>query len=53
MDLRQGIFMQLTAQQQEQLNKIQLDASWKAALSEFLLSSKMSQLREFLNQQKK
>ncbi len=44
--------MQLTAQQQEQLNKIQLDASWKAALSEFLLSSKMSQLREFLNQQK-
>ena len=40
--------MSLTEQQQAQLNKIQLDASWKGVLSDFLLSSKMDELRQFL-----
>ena len=44
--------MQLTEQQQEKLNKVQLEESWKHALSEFLLGSRMDHLREFLQQQK-
>ena len=43
--------MQFTEQQQEKLNKVQLDESWKISLSEFLLSQKMDHLREFLQQQ--
>lgn len=44
--------MQLTEQQQDKLDKVQLDESWKNALSEFLLSDKMDHLRAFLQQQK-
>lgn len=40
--------MSLTEQQQTQLDKIQLDASWKSALSDFLLSTKMDELKQFL-----
>lgn len=40
--------MAFTEQQQSQLDKIQLDASWKSALSEFLLSTKMEELKRFL-----
>lgn len=40
--------MSLTEQQQIQLDKIQLDASWKGALSDFLLSPKMDELKQFL-----
>ncbi|MFH7764667.1 uracil-DNA glycosylase [Acinetobacter sp. BSP-28] len=40
--------MSLTEQQQAKLDKIQLDASWKSALSEFLLSAKMDDLKQFL-----
>ncbi|MEG0342715.1 MAG: uracil-DNA glycosylase [Acinetobacter sp.] len=40
--------MAFTEQQQSQLDKIQLDASWKSALSEFLLSTKMDELKQFL-----
>src|SRR5690606_12669390 len=40
--------MSLTEQQQAQLDKIQLDASWKGVLSDFLLSPKMDELRQFL-----
>jgi len=40
--------MSLTEQQQTQLDKIQLDASWKSALSDFLLSTKMDDLKQFL-----
>ena len=40
--------MAFTEQQQSQLDKIQLDASWKSALSEFLLSTKMEELKQFL-----
>ena len=43
--------MQFTEQQQEKLNKVQLDESWKISLSEFLVSQKMDHLREFLQQQ--
>ncbi|HQW53281.1 MAG TPA: uracil-DNA glycosylase, partial [Acinetobacter sp.] len=35
--------MQLTEQQWEKLNKVQLDESWKASIAEFLLSTKMEQ----------
>ena len=49
--LFQGMLMQFTEQQQEKLNKVQLDESWKISLSEFLLSQKMDHLREFLQQQ--
>ena len=45
--------MQLTEQQWEKLNKVQLDKSWKASIAEFLLSTKMEQLRQFLHQEKK
>ncbi|CAB1213229.1 uracil-DNA glycosylase [Acinetobacter bouvetii] len=40
--------MFLTEQQQAKLDKIQLDASWKSALSDFLLSTKMDDLKQFL-----
>lgn len=40
--------MAFTEQQQSQLDKIQLDASWKSALSEFLLSTKLEELKQFL-----
>ncbi|OTG65211.1 uracil-DNA glycosylase [Acinetobacter silvestris] len=40
--------MQLTEQEQAKLNQVRLDDSWKYSLSEFLLSSKMEHLREFL-----
>ena len=49
--LFQGMLMQFTEQQQEKLNKVQLDESWKISLSDFLLSQKMDGLREFLQQQ--
>lgn len=44
--------MSVTEQQQAQLDKIQLDASWKGALSEFLLSPKMDELKQFLLSEK-
>jgi uracil-DNA glycosylase len=44
--------MVLTEQQQAQLDKIQLDVSWKSALSEFLLSTKMDELKQFLRAEK-
>jgi len=40
--------MSLTEPQQTKLDKIQLEASWKNALSEFLLSAKMDDLKQFL-----
>ncbi|WP_291370244.1 MULTISPECIES: uracil-DNA glycosylase [unclassified Acinetobacter] len=40
--------MSLTEPQQTKLDKIQLEASWKSALSEFLLSAKMDDLKQFL-----
>ena len=40
--------MSLTEQQQTKLDKIQLDASWKHGLSDFLLSTKMDALKQFL-----
>ena len=46
------MLMQFTEQQQDKLNKVQLDESWKTSLSEFLLSQKMDNLREFLQQEK-
>lgn len=45
--------MSLTEQQQAKLDKVQLDASWKQALSEFLISEKMDGLKDFLLQEKK
>ncbi|MGE8563208.1 uracil-DNA glycosylase [Acinetobacter bohemicus] len=45
--------MSLTEQQQIKLDKIQLDAGWKSGLSEFLLSPKMDELKDFLVQEKK
>ena len=44
--------MSLTEQQLTQLEKVQLDASWKYGLSDFLLSPKMDQLKDFLVQEK-
>lgn len=46
------MLMQFTEQQQDKLSKVQLDESWKISLSDFLLSQKMDNLREFLQQQK-
>ncbi len=40
--------MSLTEPQQTKLDKIQLEASWKNALSEFLLSTQMDELKQFL-----
>ena len=45
--------MSLTEQQQIKLDKIHLDAGWKSGLSEFLLSPKMDELKDFLVQEKK
>lgn len=42
--------MSLTAEQK--LDKVQLEATWKEALKDFLLSPQMDQLRQFLVQQK-
>ncbi|TCM63734.1 uracil-DNA glycosylase [Acinetobacter calcoaceticus] len=44
--------MNLTEQELTKLNQIRLDQSWKAALSDFLLSPKMDHLRDFLLQEK-
>lgn len=44
--------MQLTEQQNDKLSKVQLDESWKYSLAEFLLSSRMDELRQFLLEQK-
>ena len=44
--------MTLTMEQQAKLDKVQLDASWKAGLSDFLLSPRMDQLKQFLMQEK-
>lgn len=44
--------MLLTEQQQLKLQKIQLHESWKFALSDFLLSTKMDELKQFLLQEK-
>ena len=44
--------MSLSEQQQAQLEKVQLEASWKYGLSEFLLSPKMDELKDFLVQEK-
>ena len=43
--------MSLTEQEQIKLSQVRLDQSWKAALTEFLLSEKMDHLREFLRQE--
>jgi len=40
--------MQLTELEQTKLNQVRLDQSWKESLAEFLLSSKMDSLKEFL-----
>ena len=45
--------MSLTEQQQAKLDKVQLDASWKYALSDFLLSETMDELRGFLRDEMK
>ena len=45
--------MSLNEQQLAKLNKVQLDESWKYALSDFLLSPKMDQLKAFLLEEKK
>ncbi|MEB3766647.1 uracil-DNA glycosylase [Acinetobacter sp. MD2] len=44
--------MLLNEQQQQRLNKVQLDDSWKHALQEFLVGAQMEQLRHFLVAQK-
>ncbi|MGE8542434.1 uracil-DNA glycosylase [Acinetobacter sp. ANC 3813] len=44
--------MSLTEQQQAQLEKVQLEASWKYGLSEFLLSPTMDKLKDFLVEEK-
>lgn len=45
--------MSLTEEQQAKLAKVQLEPSWKYALSEFLLSPRMDELKDFLLQQMK
>ena len=45
--------MPLTDLQLAKLEKVQLEASWKDSLSEFLLSPKMDELKDFLIQEKK
>jgi len=45
--------MSFTEEQQAKLNKVQLDAGWKIGLSEFLLSPKMDELKDFLVQEMK
>ncbi|WP_168416409.1 uracil-DNA glycosylase [Acinetobacter indicus] len=44
--------MSLTEQQHAKLEKVQLDASWKYALSDFLLGGKMDALKAFLLEEK-
>lgn len=44
--------MQLSEQQKEKLEKVQLEQSWKYSLSDFLLSPTMDNLRQFLLEQK-
>ncbi|OTG86092.1 uracil-DNA glycosylase [Acinetobacter sp. ANC 4558] len=44
--------MSLTDQQLAKLEKVQLDASWKYGLSDFLLSQQMDELKAFLVQEK-
>ena len=44
--------MSLTEQQHAKLEKVQLDASWKYALSDFLLGEKMDALKAFLLEEK-
>lgn len=44
--------MSLTQQQQAQLDKVQLEAGWKAGLTPFLLSPRMDELKQFLLQEK-
>ena len=44
--------MSYTDQQLHKLDKVQLDASWKYGLSDFLLSSQMDELRDFLLSEK-
>lgn len=41
-----------TEQEQAKLNHVRLDPSWKVALTEFLLSQKMDNLRDFLLKEK-
>ena len=45
--------MSLTEQQQAKLAKVQLDAGWKLGLSDFLLSPRMDELKDFLLQEMK
>ncbi|MEN8992148.1 uracil-DNA glycosylase [Avibacterium paragallinarum] len=45
--------MSLTEEQQAKLAKVQLEPSWKYGLSEFLLSPRMDELKDFLLQQMK
>lgn len=45
--------MSLTEQQQAKLSKVQLDAGWKLGLSDFLLSPRMDELKDFLLQEMK
>ncbi|TSH77141.1 uracil-DNA glycosylase [Acinetobacter sp. RF15A] len=45
--------MSLNEQQMAKLSKVQLDESWKYALSDFLLGSKMDALKAFLIEEKK
>lgn len=44
--------MSLTEQQHAKLEKVQVDASWKYALSDFLLGEKMDALKAFLLEEK-
>ncbi|MGY5393816.1 uracil-DNA glycosylase [Acinetobacter sp. NigerLNRRAM0016] len=44
--------MSYTDQQLHKLDKVQLDASWKYGLSDFLLSPQMDELRDFLVSEK-
>lgn len=41
-------FQMLTQEQQQRLNKVQLSQEWREALSSFLLSERMNQLKLFL-----
>lgn len=45
--------MQLTIEEQQKLDRIQLDESWKSQLQNFLIGPKMDQLRAFLLAEKK
>ncbi|MCF9045319.1 uracil-DNA glycosylase [Acinetobacter nectaris] len=45
--------MSLTQQQQQKLDKVQLEPLWKDALQDFLIGPKMDHLRQFLLEEKK